>query len=143
MDYQQFVSEVQQRGRLPTSEEAEAVTYCVLRAVSEVLPRARAKEFCACLPSDLSSFLEPRCAEPDSLIDSETFIGWLAGSFDTTALPDRSLGGTDLMAFYSYEEAARRCRCVFGVLKSYWESRQCRAVEEFLPGDVKAWFAET
>ena len=140
MDYREFIGEVQQRGRFPTFREAEAATYCILRAVSEVLPRACANELCACLPSALSSFLEPRCAEPDSLIDGNTFIGWAIGSFDATALPDRSLGGTDLIAFHSYEEAARRCHCVFGVLKSCWESSQCMAVMEFLPDEVEAWF---
>lgn len=93
-------------------------------------------------PSDLSLFLEPRCAEPDFLIDSDTFIGWTASCFDTALLPDRSLGGMDLMASYAHEEAARRCHCVFEVLKSCLESGQCRAMEEFLPGDVKAWFVE-
>ena len=140
MDYRQFVNEVQQRGHLSTFGEAEVVVHSVLRAMSEVLPRDKTGELCPYLPSELSPFLEPRCTEPDSLIDGNTFIGWSSSSFDTTGLPDRSLGGTDLMAFYGHDEAARRCHSVFGALKSCWESGQCEALMEFLPGEVKSWF---
>ncbi len=142
MDYLQFTNEVQRLGRLATREEAEAVTYSVLRAVSEVLPMADARDICACLPAELSGFLEPRCTEPDPEFDINTFLGWTMGSIDAVMLPDRSIGGMDLMASYAPDEATRRCQWVFGALKSCLESGQCDVLSECLPDDVKGWFAE-
>jgi len=50
------------------------------------------------------------------------------------------VGGLDLTAAYTGEEAIRRMRCVFAALKRRMGPDQQRELVALLPEEVDAWF---
>ena len=136
MEYREFIAQVQARGNLPSFEEAEAATLAVMRALAEVICEERAATMRACLPDELSCLLERCRPEADPYIDSQTFMGWASEGLDAVGMPDRTLGGLDLLAVDAAEEAVRRCGCVFCVLKSCLDSTLHESIACELPEDV-------
>lgn len=142
MNYQQFVHEVQKQGCMSSEEEARAVVVNVMLAMAEVLPRRQLAAFEGFLPPELLVYLDRARDEPDPHIDGHTFIGWVVSALDSTGGPDKTIGGLDLHAVYSGEEAIRRCQCVFSVLKSCLDEAQSDILAKYLPEDVCGWYAE-
>jgi len=140
MEYREFIVQVQARGKLASFEEAEAATLAVMRALAEVLCRERAASMQPCLPAELFCLFERCRPEADPLIDSQTFIGWASAGLDAVGMPDKTLGGLDLFAVDAADEAVRRCRLVFCVLKSCMDRSQQEALGRDLPEDVCDWF---
>ena len=140
MEYREFITQVQEKGKLASFKEAEATTLAVMRALSEVICRERALSMRPCLPDEVSCLLEPCRPEVDPLVDWQTFIGWASADLDAVGMPDKTLGGLDLFAVDAAEEAVRRCGLVFCVLKSCIDKSQQEALARELPEEVCDWF---
>ncbi len=140
MEYREFVTQVREKGKLASFEEAEATTLSVMRAMAEVICRERAVSMQPCLPAELFCMLEPCPPEADPFVDSQTFIGWASADLDAVGMPDRTLGGLDLFAVDCADEAVRRCGLVFGVLKCCMDRGQQEALARELPEEVCDWF---
>jgi uncharacterized protein (DUF2267 family) len=140
MEYREFITQVQEKGRLASFEEAEATTQSVMRALSEVICRERANSLRPCLPAELYCLLEPCPPEVDPFVDWQTFLGWASADLDAVGMPDKTLGGMDLFAVDAADEAMRRCGLVFRVLKSCMDKSQQQALARELPDEVCEWF---
>ena len=140
MDYAQLLSEVQNDGSFVTREETEALVVSVLMAIAEVLPRPQLEALASRLPPETMVYLRRTGSEPDPLFDSHLFLGWVVSTLDATGSRDKTVGGLDLTAAYSGEEAIRRTRCVFSALKRRLGPDQQRELVDLLPEEVDAWF---
>ena len=140
MDYAQLLSEVQNDGSFVTREETEALVVSVLMAMAEVLPRPQLEALASRLPPETMVYLRRTGSEPDPLFDSHLFLGWVVSTLDATGSRDKTVGGLDLTAAYSGEEAIRRTRCVFSALKRRLGPDQQRELVDLLPEEVDAWF---
>lgn len=140
MDYAQFLSEVRKGGSFVSSEETEAAVVSVLMALSQVLPRAQLEALSSRMPPEAMVYLRRTGSEPDPLFDSHLFLGWVVSSLDATAGRDKTVGGLDFTAAYSGEEAIRRMRCVFSVLKGRLQPGQEQEIVSSLPEEVDEWF---
>ena len=140
MDYAQFLREEREDGCLVSSEETEATVASVFMALAEVLPRPQLEALSSRLPPEAMVYLRRTGAEPDPLFDSHLFLGWVVSSLDATGMRDKTIGGLDLTAAYSGEEAIRRVGCVFSVLKRQLEPSQQQALAAVLPEEVDTWF---
>lgn len=143
MDYDSFLADVQQAGRLGSREETVFVTATVLRAVAEVLPKAHVESFAASVPQELMVYLRGAHEEPDPYFDSNLFLGWVLATVDMTAGRDKTEGGLDPFVAYSTEEAIDRCRCVFGTLKSALDERQSELISIHLPDTIQQIYDES
>ena len=143
MDYDSFLADVQQRGRLGSRDETAFVTATVLRAVAEVLPMAHVESFAASVPPELMVYLRGAHEEPDPYFDSNLFIGWVLATVDVTGGRDKTEGGLDLFVAYSSDEAIDRCRCVFATLKSNLDETQSQLVSMHLPDSIQQIYAES
>jgi uncharacterized protein (DUF2267 family) len=142
MDWTGFLAEIQRGGSFQSRAETEATTVSVLRAMSEVLPRPQLETLISRVPPEAMVFLRRTGSEPDPLFDSHLFLGWVVSSIDATAARDKTEGGLDLTAAYSGEEAIRRARCVFAVIKSQLDADEQSDLAAVLPDEVDAWFRE-
>ena len=142
MDYTQLLAEVQEDGSFPGREEAEALVVSVLMAMAEVLPGPQLDALASQLPPEATVYLRRTRSQPDPLFDSHLFLGWVVSTLDATGARDKTVGGLDLTAAYSGEEAIRRMRCVFSALKRRLEPAQQRELVAVLPEDVGGWFLE-
>ena len=140
MDYAQLLSEVQNDGSFVTREETEALVVSVLMAMAEVLPRPQLEALASRLPPETMVYLRRTGSEPDPLFDSHLFIGWVVSTLDATGSRDKTVGGLDLTAAYSGEEAIRRMRCVFSALKRRLGPDQQQELVALLPEEVDTWF---
>jgi len=140
LDYAQLLSEVQNDGSFVTREETEALVVSVLMAMAEVLPRPQLEALASRLPPETMVYLRRTGSEPDPLFDSHLFLGWVVSTLDATGSRDKTVGGLDLTAAYSGEEAIRRTRCVFSALKRRLGPDQQRELVDLLPEEVDAWF---
>jgi uncharacterized protein (DUF2267 family) len=142
VDFSQLLREVQDSGGSAGPEEAEALLVSVLRAMAEVLPQDQLEALASQLPPEAALYLRRPGQEPDPLFDSHLFLGWVVSSLDATGSRDKTEGGLDLTTVYSGEEAIRRCRCVFSVLKRLVDEGQHTSLAASLPDEVSGWFAE-
>jgi uncharacterized protein (DUF2267 family) len=142
MDYESFLADVQQCGRLGSREESVFVTATVLRAVAEVLPMAHVESFATRVPQELMVHLRGAHQKPDPYFDSNLFLGWVLATVDVTGGLDKTEGGLDLFVAYSADEAVDRCRCVFGTLKSALDERQSELISIHLPDTIQQIYAE-
>ncbi len=143
MDYESFLANVQQCGRLGSREESVFVTATVLRAVAEVLPMAHVESFATRVPQELMVYLRGAHQEPDPYFDRNLFLGWVLATVDVTGGLDKTEGGLDLFVAYSADEAIDRCRCVFGTLKSTLDERQSELISIHLPDTIQQIYAES
>ena len=139
MDYAQFLSEVQKDGSFGSREEAEALVAGVLMAMAEVLPTAQLDALASQMPEAMV-YLRRTASHPDPLFDSHLFLGWVVSTLDATGSRDKTVGGLDLTAAYTGEEAIRRMRCVFSALKRRLGPDQQRELVALLPEEVDTWF---
>ncbi len=137
MDYESFLADVQERGRLRSREESVFVTAAVLRAVAEVLPVAHVETFAASVPPELMVYLRGAHEEPDPYFDEHLFLGWVLATVDVTGGRDKTEGGLDLFVAYSADEAIDRCRSVFGTLKSTLDEGQSDLISIHLPDSIQ------
>lgn len=142
MTFAEILAELSAAGCSRGEAESEALVVSVLRAMAEVLPQAQLESLSSQLPPEAALYLRRSGGEPDPLFDSHLFLGWVVSSLDATAARDKTVGGLDLTAAYSGDEAIRRCRCVFAVLKKLIDDPQSRLLAESLPDEVGVWFAE-
>jgi len=140
LDYAQFLSEVQKDGSFGSREEAEALVAGVLMAMAEVLPTAQLDALASQLPPEATVYLRRTASHPDPLFDSHLFLGWVVSTLDATGPRDKTVGGLDLTAAYSGEEAIRRMRFVFSALKRRIGPDQQRELVALLPEEVDVWF---
>jgi uncharacterized protein (DUF2267 family) len=140
LTYTQFLSDVQQSGGFTTREETEGAVASVLMAMSQMLPGDQLDALSTRLPPEVVVFLRRTGSEPDPLFDSHLFLGWVVSSLDATGSPDKTVGGLDLTAAYSGEEAIRRTQCVFSAIKQQLEPDHQQELGSVLPAEVDAWF---
>jgi uncharacterized protein (DUF2267 family) len=140
VDYTQFLSEVQTDGSFGTREETEALVAHVLMAMAEALPGPQLEALASHLPPEALVYLRRTGSGPDPLFDSHLFLGWVVSTLDATGGRDKTVGGLDLTAAYSGEEAIRRMRCVFSALKRRIEPEHQKELASFLPDEVDGWF---
>jgi uncharacterized protein (DUF2267 family) len=140
LDYAQFIGEVQEDGCFASGEEAETTVISVLMAMAEVLPKSQLEALSSRLPPEAMVYLRRTGTEPDPLFDGQLFLGWVVSSLDATGMRDKTVGGLDLTAAYSGEEAIRRARCVFSAVKRRLEPGQQQELAAALPEEIDAWF---
>jgi uncharacterized protein (DUF2267 family) len=140
MEYAQFLKDVQNSGALTSEEETEGAVASVLMAMAQILPGEQLEELSRRLPPEATVYLRRTGSEPDPFFDGHLFLGWVVSTLDATAESDKTVGGLDLTAAYTGEEAVRRTQCVFSVLKRQMQSDQQRELAAFLPDDVSTWF---
>ena len=140
MDYTQFLSEVQKDGSFATREETEALVVSVFMAMAEVLPGPQLEALASRLPPEALVYLRRTGSQPDPLFDWQLFLGWVVSTLDATGARDKTVGGLDLTAAYSGEEAVRRMRCVFSALKRRIGPDHQKELASFLPEEVDSWF---
>ncbi len=140
MNYSQFLRDVQKSGSLTSEEETEGAVASVLMAMAQILPGEQLDGLSALLPPEAMVYLRRTGSEPDPFFDSHLFLGWVVSTLDATADPDKTVGGLDLTAAYSGEEAVRRAQCVFSVMKRQMESDEQQELATFLPDEVSTWF---
>ena len=143
MDYDSFLADVQERGRLSGREETIFVTAAVLRAVAEVLPMAHVESLAPSVPQELMVYLRGAHEEPDPYFDDNLFLGWVLATVDVTGGVDKTEGGLDLFVAYSTDEAVDRCSCVFGTLKSTLDDPQSELISIHLPDSIQQIYAES
>jgi uncharacterized protein (DUF2267 family) len=142
VNYQQFLSEVQELSRLRSSDEAESLVANVFRAVAEVLPHRDVEGLSTALPPELMVYLRGAHQEPDPYFDEHLFLGWVVSTIDTTGERDKTVGGLDIYADYSGEEAMRRCSSVFSALKPLIDDGHRELIQSCLPEGISRVFAE-
>jgi uncharacterized protein (DUF2267 family) len=142
VDFAQFLREVQDSGGSRSDEEAEALVVSILMAMAEVLPQDHLDILASSLPPETSVYLRRPGGVPDPLFDGHLFLGWVVSSLDATTDRDKTEGGLDTTAAYSGDEAIRRCRCVFSVMKRLIDAPHHELIAESLPDEVAVWFQE-
>jgi uncharacterized protein (DUF2267 family) len=142
MPWAEFLAEIQKGGSFQSREETEATTVSVLHALAEVLPTPQLETLISRVPPEAMVYLRRTGSEPDPLFDSHLFLGWVVSSLDATAIRDKTVGGLDLTASYSGEEAIRRARCVFAAIKSRLDPDERQELASVLPEEVDDWFRE-
>jgi uncharacterized protein (DUF2267 family) len=142
MDWAEFLAEIQKSGSFRSRQETEATAVAVLMAMAEVLPGPQLDALSVRVPPEAMVYLRRTGSEPDPLFDSHLFLGWVVSSIDATAVRDKTVGGLDLTASYSGEEAIRRSRCVFAAIKSRLDPDEQRELASALPEEVDEWFRE-
>jgi uncharacterized protein (DUF2267 family) len=140
MEYAQLLRDVKKRGSLASEEETEGAVASVLMAMAQVLPGEQLEALSGRLPPEATVYLRRTGSEPDPFFDGQLFLGWVVSTLDATADRDTTVGGLDLTAAYTGEEAIRRAQCVFSVLKRQMQSDQQQELATFLPDDVSTWF---
>lgn len=140
MEYAQFLRDVRKSGALVSEEETEGAVASVLMAMAQMLPGEQLAVLSGRLPPEASVYLRRTGSEPDPFFDGQLFLGWVVSTLDATADRDTTVGGLDLTAAYTGEEAIRRAQCVFSVLKRQMQSHQQQELASFLPDDVSTWF---
>jgi uncharacterized protein (DUF2267 family) len=136
VNYDEFVSAVQEHARFRHRGEAEASVTSVFRAMAEVLPQARVEGLASFLPPELMVYLRGAHEEPDPFFDEHLFLGWVVTSIDTTGARDKTVGGLDLYAAFSGDEAIRRCEAVFSVLKPLLDEDHRQLLHDCLPETI-------
>jgi uncharacterized protein (DUF2267 family) len=140
MEYAELLRDVKKRGSLASDEETEGAVTSVLMAMAQVLPGEQLEALSGRLPAEATVYLRRTGSEPDPFFDGQLFLGWVVSTLDATADRDTTVGGLDLTAAYTGEEAIRRAQCVFSVLKRQMQSDQQQELATFLPDDVSTWF---
>ena len=140
MEYAQFLRDVQKSGALVSEEETEGAVASVLMAMAQMLPGEQLEVLSGRLPPEASVYLRRTGSEPDPFFDGQLFLGWVVSTLDATADRDTTVGGLDLTAAYTGEEAIRRAQCVFSILKRQMQSDQQQELATFLPDEVSTWF---
>lgn len=118
MNDTELLTAIQLRAGLRGVEEARKLLQGVLQALAYVLPGELSDAVCACIPEEDMWCLRCGPSVPDSLVDSEVFLGWVVSSVETTGGADHTLGGEDPLAALAGEEARVRVRVV---LDELWE----------------------
>jgi uncharacterized protein (DUF2267 family) len=140
MDYERFLDNVRDDGGFRNRDETKAIVANVFRAIAEVLPQKHAENLSDQLPGELMVYLRGAHIEPDPYFDEHLFLGWVVSTIDATGERDKTAGGLDLYADYSGDEALRRCRCVFKVLKSTVGADHSTSIGSFLPDGINALY---
>lgn len=140
MDYERFLNDVSDDGGFRDRDETKAIVANVFRAIAEVLPQQHAEGLSGQLPGELMVYLRGAHVEPDPYFDKHLFLGWVVSTIDATGERDKTTGGLDLYADYSGDEAMRRCRCVFKVLKSTVGADYRTSIGSFLPDGISALY---
>ena len=140
MDYERFLTAVEEDGGFRSREETTAIVANVFRAIAEVLPQKHAADLSHKLPGELMVYLRGAHQDPDPYFDEHLFLGWVVSTIDATGERDKTTGGLDLYADYSGDEALRRCRCVFKALKSTVGAEQGTSIGSFLPDGISALY---
>ena len=140
MDYEGFLNNVRDDGGFRDRDETKAIVANVFRAIAEVLPQQQAEGLSGQLPGELMVYLRGAHKEPDPYFDEHLFLGWVVSTIDATGERDKTTGGLDLYADYSGDEAMRRCRCVFKVLKSTVGADYSTSIGSFLPEGINALY---
>lgn len=140
MDYEGFLDSVRDDGGFRDREETKAIVANVFRAIAEVLPQKHLEGLSDQLPSELMVYLRGAHEEPDPYFDEHLFLGWVVSTIDATGERDKTTGGLDLYADYSGDEALRRCRCVFKVLKSTVGADHRASIGSFLPEGISSLY---
>ena len=140
MNYRDFVSQVREKAKLQTYDDAAEATEEVFRSLAQILPRQKVKDLCCNLPEEIMAILDKGQDTPDCLIDREVFMGWLMNRAQTTGQVDRTLGGYDSAPDDAGIEVERRVTAVLSVFKSQLSRDQQRRFAALLPHDVRRWF---
>lgn len=139
MDEPDLVTAIQLRVGLRSPAEARKLLEGVLQALAYVIPGEVSDAVCACIPEDAVWCLRCGPSVPDSLVDSEVFLGWIVSSVETTGGgPDHTLDGEESLASGAGEEARVRVRAVLDELWERLDESARPAFSACLPSGVAA-----
>lgn len=124
MQYDEFITRVQEQARLNTREESEVITRAVLETLGERLDRKVRNGLEAQLPRELKEFLLARAENPDR--------------YDVPEFYNRVGARADL----KYRQAAERTRQVLSVLQQAVPGGEVEDILEDLPSQYKELFGE-
>lgn len=123
MQFDEFITRVQQQAKVDTREEALTLTRAVLETLGERLDRKVRNGLEAQLPNELKEFLLARAGSSDQY-SLEEFYNRIGARADLT-----------------YQTAADRTRQVLSVLKEAVAGGEIEDVREDLPPDYAGLFA--
>lgn len=129
MESNELVTAIRDRARLRSDAEAQQLLEGVLQALAHVLPRDYCDVVCRCVPDAMVWCLHCGPRQPDPLIDSELFLGWVMSSIETTGGADETLGGDDPLGSLAGDEARARVRIV---LDELWARMDRTTAEEIM-----------
>ena len=123
MQFDEFITRVQEQARLDTPEEAMTLTRAVLETIGERLDRKVRNGLEAQLPNELKEFLLARHERSDQY-DLEEFYNRIGARADL-----------------NYEEATERTRQVLAVLRQAVPGGELEDLREDLPPEYQELFA--
>ncbi len=124
MQFDDFINQTQEQTRLGTREETIAITKAVLETLGERLDRKVRNGVVAQLPDELKDFLLARSDNTDRYELSEFY--------------NRVGARADL----NYQDAVRRTRQVFSVLRQAIAAGEVQDILESLPSEYEELFGE-
>lgn len=124
MQFDEFITRVQEQARLNTREEAEVITRAVLETLGERLDRKVRNGLEAQLPRELKEFLLARVENPDRY-DLPEFYNRVGARADLT-----------------YRNAVERTKQVFSVLQQAVPGGEVEDILKDLPSQYKELFGE-
>lgn len=124
MQFDDFITQVQERARLDTREGAEAITRAMLETLGERLERKVRKGVAAQLPNELKDFLLTRAENTDR--------------YELREFYNRVGARADL----KYQDATERTRQVMSVLRQALSGGEMQDILESLPSKYKELFEE-
>lgn len=124
MQFDEFITRVQEQARLNTREEAEVITRAVLETLGERLDRKVRNGLEAQLPRELKEFLLARVENPDRY-DLPEFYNRVGARADLT-----------------YRNAVERTKQVFSVLQQAVPGGEVEDILKALPSQYKELFGE-
>jgi len=137
-----IVKRVQEKVEGLTSAEAAHLVQSVMQSIARVLDRADRERLARSLPPELATHLHTDMEAADPLVDEQLFVGPIVSRLPTEGLYDQPLGGLDVLSVPAGDEATRRLRAVFSVLKELLQEPEKRRLEAALPGDVAEWYQQ-
>ena len=124
MQFDEFITRVQEQARLNTREEAEVITRAVLETLGERLDRKVRNGLEAQLPRELKDFLLARAENPDRY-DLPEFYNRVGARADLTQ-----------------QNAVERTKQVFSVLQQAIPGGEVEDILQDLPSQYKELFEE-
>jgi uncharacterized protein (DUF2267 family) len=124
MQFDEFITRVQEQAKLNTREESVGITKAVLETLGERLDRKVRNGLEAQLPNELKDFLLARAENTDR--------------YDLPEFYNRVGARADL----KYQDATERTRQVFSVLRQAVPGGEIEDILEDLPGQYKELFGD-
>lgn len=136
-----FIERVKEKAQGLTDEEAHTLVRTVMYSLAQVMDRPDRELLARRLP-ELAAHLSWDVEVADPLVDEQVFVGPIVNELTTEGLYDQTLGGLDVLAVHTGDEATRRLQAVFAALKERLNENERRRLQDALPGDVSEWYQD-